>query len=117
MSGRTKRTLYRIVDIGLWIAAALGVLLMLLLIGSKEKAAPEAAEFIACGALVLCILLKIPVLVHEVGHLLFGMFAGMKPVSFRISFWGDSTVAGATVMIPRSNKAVKERMIIFAFGG
>ena len=116
MSGRTKRILYRILDTVLWLAAALGVFLMLLLIASKEKEAPQAAEFIACGAFVLCILLKIPVLLHELGHLLFGLIAGMKPVSFRVSFLGGST-AGAIEMVPKNPKKVRGRFLCFALGG
>lgn len=124
MSGRTKRKLYFVFDLLLWVCAIAGAAVILL---TTPKEAPDTWDMIACFGFVLCVLFRIPVLVHELGHLLFGLLAGMKPISFTVSlfqisgegvkFIGWSKTAGATEMIPRSGKGVRARMIVFALGG
>lgn len=124
MSGRTKRKLYFVFDLLLWACAIAGAAVILL---TTPKEAPDTWDMIACFGLVICVLLRIPVLVHELGHLVFGLLAGMKPISFAVSFVrfsgdgvkfiGWSKTAGATEMIPRSGNAVRARMTVFALGG
>ena len=124
MSGRTKRKLYFIFDWLLWACAIAGAAVILL---TTPKENPDMWDMIACGGLVICILLRIPVLVHELGHLLFGLLVGMRPISFTVSYFrisgegvkviGWSKTAGATEMIPRSGKGVRARMAVFALGG
>ena len=124
MSGRTKRKIYLVFDLLLWACAFAGAAAILL---TTPKENPDAWDMVACFGLVICILLRIPVLVHELGHLLFGLLVGMKPISFTVSFFrfsgegvkfiGGSKTAGATEMIPGSCKGVRARMIVFALGG
>ena len=124
MSGRGKRILYLVLDIVLWVCAVGSAALILLL--NVPKARPELAEYLVMGALVLSILLRIPVLVHELGHLLFGLFSGMRPVSFMICgmcisakgvrFVGSKT-AGMTAMYPKNGKNVRKKALALSFGG
>ena len=83
MSGRAKRIAYWAADLVLlgaafgaaaWIAASV-------VVGYRGWDAPVALV----GAL-LCVALRIPAAVHELGHLLFGALAGMKCVSVTISY-------------------------------
>ncbi len=125
MSGKTKRIIYIIFNLVLWLAAIGGLFLMLRFGIPKEK--PEAGEFLACGMLVLAIILRIPVLIHELGHLVFGWFSGFKVQAVSlglvritrsgVSFNGYSSVAGATEMLPRSGKNMRARFFILTLGG
>lgn len=125
MSGKTKRIVYHVFDLIVWLAAIGGVILMLCFGIPKEK--PEAGEFWACGMLVLAIILRVPVLIHELGHLIFGWFSGFKVQAFSlglvritrsgVSFNGYSSVAGATEMLPGSGKNVRARFFLLTLGG
>lgn len=113
MSGRTKRILYRIFDLTLWLAATAIIFVMLLRV-PKER--PEFSEIIAVLAILLAIILGVPVFLHELGHLFFGWIGGMKLVSFKISLISGK-VAGATEMFPKNDKRVRAKFLLFAFGG
>lgn len=126
MSGRGKTTLYQIFDWFLWLAAIAGVVLLILF--TVPKARIEWQEILAAIGLVLCLVLRIPALVHELGHLLFGTLAGMKPAAvtvslFRVSAKGikfigySQSAAGSTEMYPRSAGNMRARMFIYTLGG
>ena len=127
MSGRAKRILYTVLDCILWMGAIVGVALVLLYAVPSENGRPALADRIACYAIACCVLLRVPVLLHELGHLLFGLFVGMKPVAFtvslfriaggRIKFIGYSQTAGATEAVPKNGKHVRAKFIVFALGG
>ena len=70
MSGRTKRKLYFIFDILLWVCVFAGAAAILL---TTPKESPDTWDMVACFGLVLCVLFRIPILIHELGHLLFGL--------------------------------------------
>ena len=127
MSGRTKRILYTVFDCILWLGAIVGVALILLYAVPSENGRLVLADRISCYALLCCVLLRVPVLLHELGHLLFGLLVGMKPISFtvslfriaggRIKFIGYSQTAGATEAVPNNGKHVRGKFITFALGG
>ena len=125
MSGRTKRIIYQFVDLVLWLAAIVGVVLMLRF-GRPDKKF-GVGEIVVCVMLVLAVFLRIPVLIHELGHLIFGWLAGFKAAAVslglvRISregirFNGYSNVAGATEMFPTSGKYMRVRFLAHTLGG
>ena len=124
MSGRGKRILYQIFDVVLWLCTAASVVLLLLLTVPKDD--PEIAEFLALDALILCCLFRIPVLIHELGHLLFGLIAGMRPAAFMISGicisskgvrYVGSKAAGMTAMYPKNGRNVRGKTLALSLGG
>lgn len=114
MSGRAKRIVYRAADTALFLAAVAAMALCVLF--TLPKPYPETPEFIATSVLIVAVLARLPVLLHEAGHLLFGLLAGMKLASFRVSLFGSDT-AGATEMFPGSGDGVKAKFCCFALGG
>ena len=124
MSGRGKRILYHVIDIALWLCAVACIVLFILF--TTPKKAPDLAEFLAFDAVIICILLRIPVLVHELGHLLFGLMVGMRPAAFIFSGFSISSkgihyvgskAVGMTAMYPRNGKSVRGKTLAFSFGG
>lgn len=128
MSGKFKRTVYLIADGLLYLLSVAEALLLLFWKAMLEGgiAKPAAPEFVCVAVLLLLIFLKIPVLLHETGHLLFGLAAGMKPVSFsvgmftaangKLSFSRERT-EGKTTMLPRRFKHVRGGIIAYTVGG
>ena len=124
MSGRAKRISYQIFDVVLWLCALASVVLLFLFTMPKES--PEVAEYIALDAVIICSLIRIPVLIHEIGHLIFGLFAGMKPAAFVVSgisisskgvrYVGAKT-AGMTAMYPKNGKNVRGKTLALSLGG
>lgn len=113
MSGRTKRILYTVLDWALWLAALGGAAAMFATVPPSFG----VAEYLAGGfALVAAVVLQIPALVHELGHVIFGLSAGMKLVSVRFSPFGGST-AGATEMFPKNGKHIRAKALCFTLGG
>lgn len=124
MSGRGKRILYQCFDVALWLSAAASVVLLLLFTVPKEQ--PELAEYLALDAFLLCCLFRIPVFVHEIGHLLFGLIVGMRPAAFVVSGIGispkgvryiGSGTAGMAAMYPKNGRSVRGKALVFSLGG
>lgn len=117
MSGRTKRILYQIADVTLFLALGVGMLAVTLFLRRPEERSWQE-ELAYCGAL-LVLVLGLPVLLHECGHLLFGTLAGMKlaSFSFRSFYHARGAVAGATAMYPKNGKHVKGKFLLFTLGG
>lgn len=115
MSGKTKRILYHAADAVLFLAALAGAVLMFLAAAKQEAG---LGEYIAAGALIVAFTLRIPVFLHEAGHALFGLLAGMKLVSVRVSllFWKGET-AGRTLGFPKRGRGAKGKLICFVSGG
>ncbi len=123
MSGRTKRILYSAFDWGLLILSLAAVALTIIFCVPYRF---TWREWVAGAFLPLCLALRVPSAVHEIGHLCFGLAAGMKPVAVTLSYfrispsgvrfvYGD--VAGATEMFPHSGTHIKARAIAYTVGG
>ncbi len=121
MSGQTRTILYRTADIILAVLAAGCSVLFAWLRGDGS---PEVWEYLAMvfgllGAVVL------PVLIHELGHLLFGLCAGMLPVSATFFFlqFGEGVrvvhpdFSGAVEFLPAGGRGMRARLISATAGG
>lgn len=118
MSGRSKRAMYFVLDGLLFLLACGCIVLFFVFFFRMEARTPGIAEYVASIAFVLAIFLRVPSLVHEAGHLLFGLLAGMKKAAFRINLIlrkGD--VAGATEMFPKNGAHTRGKFLCFALGG
>lgn len=114
MSGRTKTILYRIADGGLYLAAIAGTVIAVIFTVPVQT--PGLGEYLAVGAMLLLIIFGLPVFCHELGHLVFGLLAGMKLAAFRVSLFGGST-AGSTAMYPKNGKHIRGKFLCFTLGG
>lgn len=123
MSGKTKRILYRIADLTLFALAAVAMIAILLMQTGRDFGVGEGAAGIVT---FLCIVLQIPAAIHELGHLIFGWFAGMKCASVTLSYlrFGGGRVrfvypsyAGSAAMYPKNGNDVSAKAIAFTVGG
>lgn len=123
MSGKTKRNLYHILSFLLWCGAIAGVVLLFLFTAPRPAG---IAEYLAINAVILAVILRIPALLHEVGHLLFGWLSGMKFVGVTLSYlrfahgkvkFVNPNYAGETEMAPRSGKRIRAKTFVFTMGG
>ncbi len=125
MSGRGKRTLYYIITV-ICLLAALSVCVLMAYSHYRESGSVLYTLFsvlLFCGVYVL---VSPCVLVHECGHLIFGVCARMRPISLcagrlyiarkkvRFAF---SSAAGKTELVPRGEKNVRGRMMAASLGG
>ncbi len=130
MSGRTKRTAYRIFLLACGLGALVGTVLLAL--NGLEPAKENAAFIWAFSfAIISLVLLPVNTLVHECGHLTFGWMAGMRFSSvrfgrlrlvrvgkkLRLRRLTEKDVAGSCEMYPRNEKNVRGRMIFYSLGG
>lgn len=127
MSGRAKRILYRTIELLLVLVAAAGV--FFLFYGALKKQIFDSASVIAgCSVGFVLLLPFASVVLHELGHLLFGAAAGLRFCSFsvrflqigrgfRVRFRGNPDFAGETVMLPKNGKRVRGKLAVFAVGG
>ena len=117
MSGKSKKTLYFVFDGLLFLLACASVILSFFFFRFQDRS-PALWDYVAVVAFAFAVLLHLPVLVHEAGHLLFGRIAGMKKAAFHVSSVlrrGDA--AGRCEMFPKNGKNVKGKLLCFAFGG
>lgn len=123
MSGKTKRILYYSCNAVLWCASIAGVVLLFLFTAPNPAA---VAEYLVVSAVILAVLLRIPAVLHEVGHLLFGWLVGMKFVGVTLSFlrisrgkvrFVTANYAGETEMFPKKRGHVRAKTFLFALGG
>ncbi|MDE6059190.1 MAG: M50 family metallopeptidase [Clostridia bacterium] len=127
MSGRTKRIIYEILEIVLGLIAIVGTILV-----GFFGVIQDANQTLGCGiALIVfglfCILLPISVLIHELGHFLFGLVSGLKFISLSVAcfqvtgkgihYIGKRGFSGETQMLPKSEKRVRSKMACFSLGG
>lgn len=105
----------------LWFAAVAAAAVIAWLSTAGRTAAENAgfavSEFFAYVGCIVAVFVRLPVLFHELGHLLFGLIAGMKPVSFIFSPFSRADYAGAVEMYPKGEKRLRMRVCLFAFGG
>ncbi len=123
MSGKTKRIIYNILSFVLWSASVAGVVLLFLFTAPRPAG---VAEYLVLNAVILAEILRIPALLHELGHLLFGWMTGMKFVGVTLSYVRISggkikvvnpNYAGATEMSPKKRGHMRVKIVIFALGG
>ena len=105
---------------------ALAVTILLLVKGDVgEGDRVRACLWTVIGA----VLLQLQYLIHEVGHLVFGLISCFRPVSFtvgflrlsrtgkKLSFLPHAAVAGACEMYPVGTTHLKTRVIAYTLGG
>lgn len=125
MSGRGRRTLYYcITAICLLAAMSACVLMVYAAVRESGEILYPLLSFLAfCGVYILT---SPCVLVHECGHLFFGVCARLKPVSAcvgRLKFEKKrvrvlfSSAAGKTEFVPRGDKNVGKRVMFASLGG
>ncbi len=120
MSGRTKRILY-ILYVSVVYLGAVGCCVALYFLGS-DTSMQILMYFLGMVAVVI----GLPVLFHETGHLCAGLLVGMRPHSFsvgmlriaagKISF-RPSNVAGETQMYPVRAGRMRTRAVVYTLGG
>ncbi len=120
MSGRAKRNLILAASVLLFLAATAGACLLLYFYAEGRL------DYALFAVALLCEVLGIPVLFHEAGHLLFGLFAGLRPVSFSFGWFtvsrggvrfGRNAGAGETRMLPKNPKGLRGKIAFFSLGG
>lgn len=117
MSGKTKKTLYFVCDGLLFLLACACVVLSFFLFRFENRS-PALWDYIAAAAFALAVVLHVPTLVHEAGHLLFGKIAGMKKAAFQVTMvLRRGNAAGRCEMFPKNGKHVKGKLLCFAVGG
>lgn len=109
MSGRAKRICFHIFEGACYLLAALAMILVTLFTVEKER--PGVGELIAAIALLLSLFINLPVLLHELGHLCFGLLCGMRLVSIRIKH-----SQGMISMIPKGEHT-RGKLCFYALGG
>ena len=127
MSGRGKRACYYTVT-AVCLLAAIAVCMLMFYSAYRESGnlLYTLSAFLAFCAIVI---LTAPcVLVHECGHILFGVFAGMRIRSVRVGWLNFSAagkkiglsfspVAGKTEMMPKRPGNMRGRMTAVCLGG
>lgn len=117
MSGKTKKRLYFVFDGLLFLLACACVVLSFFMFRFTDRS-PALWDYVAAAAFAVAVLLHVPTLVHEAGHLLFGWLAGMKKAAFHVALIlrrGD--VAGRCEMFPKNGNHTKGKFLSFALGG
>ncbi len=130
MSARTRSILYKVFLFLIGIGAVIGTVLVAL---NGWEPSKTNVEYVWAFAFAIVFLIILPVngLVHETGHLLFGLVSGMrfasmrlgrvrvmrvgKKLSFRLVSHRD--VVGSCEMYPKNEKHVRGRMLTYALGG
>lgn len=125
MSGRTKKIIYHIVDLLLFMSACAGAILIEIF--EPKGVSLQAHYYAGLIAFLSVEFLRLNVFCHELGHLLFGLFAGMTPISFTvgavtvskrgIKFDISNIAAGATVMLPKRSGHMRGRALALTLGG
>ncbi len=130
MSGKLKRILYFVFSVVCILTAFAGVILMLFVTNEPPFSTPSIQTVI----LFLCFIAgyyiaPLHLIVHELGHLLFGLTAGMKFQSIFVHWLGfyrtgrhvrfslKGFSSGATQMFPKNAAHVKEKVLWFTVGG
>ena len=125
MTARQKRSAYRVAQYVL-LAAALALTILLILKGDVGAGSRVLVCALVCVAAAV---LQAHYLIHELGHLVFGLLAGFRPVSFavacvrfsrigkKVSFVPNAAYAGACEMYPVGEKHLKGRLLLYTLGG
>ncbi len=127
MSGRAKRILYRIIELLLVLVAAAGVFFMFYQ-ALKADILRDSLAIAGCAVGFVLLLPVAIIVLHELGHLIFGLVAGLRFYSFsvrilqigrgwRVCLKNNPDFAGKTVMLPKNEKRVRVKLTAFALGG
>lgn len=116
MSGKTKRNIYHFADFCLFVLFGLGSLFLPVFLRSRS-ADLVLADFLFYAAALVLFVFGFPAFLHECGHLLFGLLAGMKLARFGFHCFPKGTVAGETAMYPKNGKHVKGKFTALTLGG
>lgn len=125
MSGRAKKIAYGVADGLLFACACAGYVLVNL--SAIAQHAPKAEWLGAAALWCVSLCLRLPALVHECGHLLFGLLVGMRPISFSVRCvrfakgerprFVRSDFAGKTEMVPQGGGRMRGRTMFYTAGG
>ena len=126
MSGRGRRIAYDIACVVCLLCALGGTVAIAYFATDGETFFPDYVISV-CIFAVVCLFLRFPVVLHELGHLFFGWTAGLRFLSVSvgrtnlsvngISRTGSKNYAGQTQMLPKNEKGARGRMIAFSMGG
>lgn len=127
MSGRAKRILYRMIELLLVLVAAAGVFFMFYR-ALKTDVLYDSFLIVGCAVGFVLLLPVATVVLHEIGHLVFGLVAGLRFYSFsvrilqigrgwRVCLRNNPDFAGKTVMLPKNDKGMRSKLTVFALGG
>lgn len=130
MSGKTKRILYRVAYIvtALCAVAATAVLLVFAVRTGGPLSTESTAVWIAVGvAIAVAVLFPLNLIVHELGHVLFGVLVGLRPVSVKIGYFCvsrngvrfslDTDAGGMSAMLARNVAHLRGKLFFAALGG
>lgn len=129
MSGRTKLIIYRIFEAACIVAEFVAAAFLFYAANGASWQEPSLQiVVIADSALAVCIFFPIGVLVHELGHLLFGFLSGMKFFSVCVNGIGIYRTgkpirfvwrrdSGATQMFPNNGNVARGRILTYTLGG
>ena len=125
MTARQKLSIYRVAQYVL-LAAALALTILLILKGDVGAGSRVLVCALVCIAAAV---LQAHYLIHELGHLVFGLLTGFCPISFavgfvrfarfgkKVSFVPNAAYAGACEMYPVGEKHLKGRLLFYTLGG
>ena len=125
MTARQKLSAFRVAQYVL-LAAALALTILLILKGDVGTGSRVLVCALVCVAAAG---LQAHYLIHELGHLLFGLLSGFRPVSFsvacvrfsrigkKVSFVPNAAYAGACEMYPVGETRLKGRILLYTMGG
>lgn len=96
-ASKRSRFLYLLANLVLGMVCGLAIFPLIDYVLSLELPLPEHMGLLLAVWLAFCLLLLMQVVLHEGGHLLFGLCTGYGFVSFRIgNLCGDGTGSGCT---------------------
>lgn len=127
MSGRAKKITYRIVELLLVLFAAAGIF-FIFYAAFRADVLHDSLSISVCVVGFVLLLPVATVFLHETGHLVFGLIAGLRFYSFsirflqigrggRVCFINNPDFAGKTVMLPKKVKSARGKLLVFALGG
>lgn len=130
MSGKNKRILFVVFNTAVALCAIAGTALILVY-GLKEggplATITQSVWIAVCAAIAVAVLLPLNLIVHELGHVLFGLAAGLRPVSVQIGYFTvfrggvrfsfNTDVGGMSALLARNAKNLRGKMFAAALGG
>lgn len=125
MNAKGRRTLYFTLT-AICLVAALSACVLMAYSAYRESGTLLYTLYSVLFFCAVCILVSPAVLVHECGHLFFGICARLRPVSFRVGRLcisgkkvrlAVSSAAGKTEFLPRGGKNIRRRFMAVALGG
>lgn len=130
MSGKNKRIFSILFHVAVALCAVSGTALILMF-GLRDGGplSPRSVSvWVSVGAAIaVALFLPLNLIVHELGHTLFGLAAGLRPVSVQIGYFMirreglrvtlNSDIGGMSAMLARDPKNLRKKLIAAAIGG